>query len=83
MRLEHGPQALADDLVVVDEASMLDVPLMQALMRAIPPHAAFILVGDVDHTGPDGVELHRRRCGQQLAERGEVEPLGQRVHHIR
>jgi exodeoxyribonuclease V alpha subunit len=28
--------------------SMVDVPLMHALLRAVPPHAAVILVGDVD-----------------------------------
>ena len=27
---------------------MVDVPLMHALLRAVPPHAAVILVGDVD-----------------------------------
>jgi exodeoxyribonuclease V alpha subunit len=36
------------DLVVVDETSMVDVPLMASLVRAIPPHAALLLVGDVD-----------------------------------
>jgi exodeoxyribonuclease V alpha subunit len=39
---------LDGDLIVIDEASMVDVPLMHALMRAIPDHAALILVGDVD-----------------------------------
>ena len=38
MRNEHSP--LVCDLVVVDEASMVDVPLMYALLKAIPPHAA-------------------------------------------
>jgi len=36
------------DLLVVDETSMVDVPLMHALVRAVPPRAALILVGDVD-----------------------------------
>lgn len=36
------------DLVVADEMSMVDVPLMHALVRAVPPSAALILVGDVD-----------------------------------
>jgi exodeoxyribonuclease V alpha subunit len=36
------------DLLVVDETSMVDVPLMQALIRAVPPAAAVLLVGDVD-----------------------------------
>lgn len=36
------------DLVVVDEASMVDVLLMHSLVRAVPPRAALVLVGDVD-----------------------------------
>jgi exodeoxyribonuclease V alpha subunit len=36
------------DLLVVDETSMVDVPLMNALTKAIPPHAGLLLVGDVD-----------------------------------
>ena len=36
------------DLLVVDEASMVDVLLMQALLRAVPDTAAMLIVGDVD-----------------------------------
>jgi exodeoxyribonuclease V alpha subunit len=36
------------DLLVVDETSMIDVMLMQALMRAIPDNAALLIVGDID-----------------------------------
>jgi exodeoxyribonuclease V alpha subunit len=36
------------DLVVVDETSMVDVLLMNALLKAVPRRAAVILVGDVD-----------------------------------
>jgi exodeoxyribonuclease V alpha subunit len=36
------------DLLVVDETSMVDVPLMRALLKALPDHAALLLVGDVD-----------------------------------
>jgi exodeoxyribonuclease V alpha subunit len=39
---------LDGDLVVVDEASMVDVPLMQALVRAVPRSAALLVVGDAD-----------------------------------
>ena len=42
---EHPLEA---DLLVVDEVSMVDVPLMHALLKAVPPRAALILVGDVD-----------------------------------
>ena len=36
------------DMLVVDEASMVDVLLMQSLMKAIPDHAALLIVGDID-----------------------------------
>jgi exodeoxyribonuclease V alpha subunit len=36
------------DLVVVDEVSMVDVPLFNSLLKAIPPNAALLLVGDSD-----------------------------------
>ena len=36
------------DLLVVDEASMVDVLLMQALLKAVPEHAALLIVGDID-----------------------------------
>ena len=36
------------DLLVVDEASMLDIRLMYHILRALPPEARLILVGDVD-----------------------------------
>src|SRR5262249_21694694 len=35
-------------LLVVDEASMVDVPLMASLVRAMPPRSALLLVGDAD-----------------------------------
>jgi exodeoxyribonuclease V alpha subunit len=45
-RNEKNP--LECDLLVVDEASMVDVPLMNALLKAVPERAALLLVGDVD-----------------------------------
>src|SRR5215217_4602843 len=45
-RTEDHP--LDCDLLVVDETSMVDVPLMNALTRAVPENAALLLVGDVD-----------------------------------
>jgi exodeoxyribonuclease V alpha subunit len=45
-RNESNP--LHCDLLVVDETSMVDVPLMHSLLRALPPQASLLLVGDVD-----------------------------------
>jgi exodeoxyribonuclease V alpha subunit len=36
------------DLLVVDETSMVDVMLMQALLKAVPGDAAMLIVGDID-----------------------------------
>ena len=36
------------DAVVVDEVSMVDIPLMASLLKAIPDHATVVLVGDVN-----------------------------------
>jgi exodeoxyribonuclease V alpha subunit len=41
-------QPLDCDLLVIDETSMVDVPLMRAVLRALPQRAALLLVGDVD-----------------------------------
>ena len=56
--LEYTPRALGFqrnednpldcNLLVVDECSMVDVLLMQSLLRAVPDHAAVLLVGDID-----------------------------------
>ena len=46
------------DAVVVDEVSMVDVLLMNALLRAVPLTASLVLVGDVDQlpsVGPGSV----------------------------
>jgi exodeoxyribonuclease V alpha subunit len=36
------------DVLVIDETSMVDVMLMQALLRAVPEKAALLIVGDID-----------------------------------
>ncbi|MCL7419750.1 MAG: ATP-dependent RecD-like DNA helicase [Methylobacter sp.] len=66
--LEFDPQAfafkhnddnpLAIDLLVIDEASMMDIVLMNQLLKAIPTPAALLIVGDVDQlpsVGPGAV----------------------------
>ena len=55
----HGLDTpLETDFVVVDEVSMVDIVLANQLFRAIPDHAALLLVGDVDQlpsVGPGSV----------------------------
>ncbi|HVR28313.1 MAG TPA: ATP-dependent RecD-like DNA helicase [Thermoanaerobaculia bacterium] len=54
--LESGPRGfrrnadhpLETDLVVIDECSMVDVPLLDLLLAAVPARAALLLVGDAD-----------------------------------
>ena len=46
------------DAVILDECSMVDILLMDALLRALPPDARLILVGDADQlpsVGPGNV----------------------------
>lgn len=55
---QHNP--LDTDFVIIDEASMIDVPLMYQLLKAIPNHAGLLIVGDRDQlpsVGPGSV-LH-------------------------
>ena len=49
---------LTGDIVIIDEASMLDVHLTAHLLRAVPDAATLIMVGDVDQlpsVGPGNV----------------------------
>jgi exodeoxyribonuclease V alpha subunit len=63
----RGPSHPLDaDLVIVDEASMLDTVMMYSLLRALPPHCQIVLVGDVDQlpsVGPGSVLLDLIRSG--------------------
>ena len=56
---QYGEPGMMDaDLVLIDEVSMLDVYLAEKLMRAIPPRARLILVGDSDQlpsVGPGAI----------------------------
>lgn len=46
------------DLIIIDEASMIDTQLMHHLLRAIPCHARVVFIGDIDQlpsVGPGNV----------------------------
>lgn len=56
--MERGDLELGgSDLVVVDEASMVDLPLAYSLMRAIPEDARLLMVGDPYQLPPIGMGL--------------------------
>ena len=83
-RTEEHP--LDCDLLVVDEASMVDVLLMRSLLRAVPDEAALLIVGDVDQLpsvgpGPGAGGHHRLRCGAGRPTDGGVPPGGRQPDH--
>ncbi len=63
----HAENRLPADVVVVDEASMIDLALLRALLAALPDTAALVLVGDADQLAAIGT-------GSALAD--VVEALG-------
>ena len=56
-RNEENP--ILTDMIIVDEVSMVDVPLMHALLKATAPGTRMLLVGDADQLPPVG-------CGDVL-----------------
>ncbi len=44
--LHDAKHPLLQDVLIVDEASMIDLPMMCKLLEALPPEARLILVGD-------------------------------------
>ena len=56
--LRNRQNPLEADVVIIDEMSMVDLPLMHALLSAIVPGTRLVLVGDVDQlpsVGPGSV----------------------------
>ena len=69
--LEYNPQEgfvrnkdnpLVYDLIIVDEMSMVDVPLMYALLNALPRGTRLLMVGDADQLPPVGCGDVLRDC---------------------
>jgi exodeoxyribonuclease V alpha subunit len=55
------------DLLVLDETSMIDVPLMACVLKALPPTTVLLIVGDVDQlpsVGPGQVLADLIESGQ-------------------
>lgn len=63
-KLEPLAEITADTLVLVDEASMVDLPTMHALVRRLPEGAHLLLVGDEAQLPPVGFGLVFHRLVQ-------------------
>ena len=64
--LRDRGRPLEADLIIVDEASMIDTVLAYNLMKAVPPPCQLVLVGDVDQlpsVGPGSVLQNVIRSG--------------------
>ena len=56
--LRNSQNPLETDVIIIDEMSMVDLPLMHALLSAVVPGTRLVLVGDVDQlpsVGPGSV----------------------------
>lgn len=66
VRFERNAEnPLETDVIIIDEMSMVDLQLFQALLRAIAPGTRLILVGDVDQlpsVGPGQILRDIMRC---------------------
>lgn len=67
-KFRHGPgNPLPVDWLIVDEASMLEVPLAEQVLSALPEEAHLLLVGDADQlpsVGPGQFLADLMRSGQ-------------------
>ena len=60
-------------LVVIDESSMLDVPLMYRIVKALPARVRILLVGDPHQLPPIGFGLiFQRLCGAAATPKTEL-----------
>lgn len=72
----HADKQLVHDLVVVDEASMVDLALMSKLIDALKPGARLILLGDKD-------QLASVESGAVLADLAMAESLQNNVYALK
>ncbi|WP_340678985.1 exodeoxyribonuclease V subunit alpha [Paraglaciecola sp.] len=84
----NSAQPLHLDVLVVDEASMVDLPLMSKLFAALPAHAQVILLGDKDQLASvEAGSVLSDICAAVLADDTQMaslasysEPMQQQLH---
>lgn len=79
---------IAADLVVIDEASMLDLEALAAVLDALPATAALWLVGDADQLSPVGPgsalqDIVQTLSARQRSEGDAAAPLVRLTHSFR
>lgn len=73
----HAGNPLALDVLVVDEASMVDLALMAKLLDALPPGARLILLGDKDQlSAVEAGAVFAELCEGRGFDRETAEALG-------
>ena len=77
----HADNPLPHDIVIIDEASMISLPLMARLLEAVRPDTKLVMVGDPD-------QLHSIAVGAVLADivaaaQNAESPLNARVVRLR
>jgi exodeoxyribonuclease V alpha subunit len=91
--LHHSGRPLEGDVFIVDEVSMVDLPLFANLLAALPPDASLILVGDVDQLpsiGPGKILADLIECGrlsvyrlQEVFRQARSSLIIQNAHRVR
>lgn len=64
--LRNASSPLKGDVLIVDEVSMIDLPLLHHLLKAVPPDMILVFVGDSDQlpsVGPGTVLRDLIECG--------------------
>lgn len=89
-RDQHCPLDL--ELLLLDEVSMIDLPLFYALLKALPPQAHLILIGDSDQlpsVGPGAVLWHLLDSGRvpairlkQIFRQAEASLIVRNAHRV-
>ncbi|GAA0355220.1 hypothetical protein GCM10009092_19370 [Bowmanella denitrificans] len=73
----HVDNPLALDMLILDEASMVDLPLMAKLLAALPGHARLVLLGDRQQLASVEVGSVLGDICQSLAETDWLDESGQ------